>query len=393
MALPNASDVCAAIEQKLVTESGRIGPDIYRRTLNTSAWLKLIKQEPWPEEMGDTVSVLTYERSLPASPMTWSDVGQSANTANGTCVPQAQIVPFAQTLRQYNLQQGALESPRICVNDLRVAFKRKEQLANMMSVLTENSAYTWIERYRDEFTRLATHKMIVAPGLPEGTASFPLTLPTSLLTQGVLKNLYLRLIRDGAGANPLDRENARPVFGLITDSQTSEDIIKRNSDIRTDFHYSARSNELLAPLGVERSYNGFFHLIDDFGPRYDFVSGAWVRRYPYTGSAATKGTKQEIDPLYTNAAYMDSFIFHQDVYRSLVPAPITSAGGSTKFDAVSYRGDFRWRNIPDEVCNPDGNIGYFRGIFANGSKPIFPFFGYVLRHLRCDAPLEFVACS
>ena len=30
------------IEQVLINEANRIGPDIYRKTLNTSPWLKLV---------------------------------------------------------------------------------------------------------------------------------------------------------------------------------------------------------------------------------------------------------------------------------------------------------------------------------------------------------------
>jgi hypothetical protein len=343
--------------------------------------------------MGDTISVLTYERSLPTTNTAWQDIGQSTGQASGTCLPPVDKIEFAQTLRQYNLQHKAIESLPICVNDLRVAFKRQEQLSNMMAALTENTAYQWIDRNRDEFTRVATHKVIAAAGNPEGTASFPLTAPTSGLTQGLLKKYYMKLVRDGGGNNPLDRENARPVFGLITDSETSENIIQRNADIRSDYRYSTKVNELLAPLGIERSYGGFFHMIDDFGPRWDFVGGAWVRRLPYESSAATKGNKWDIAGSYESAAYMDSYIFHQDVAITLVPEPIGAAGGGVKFDPVSYRGNFTWRNIPEKICNPDGTIGYFRGIFASGTKPKFPYYGYVIRHLRCSTPLDTILCS
>jgi len=384
----------ANVEQLLETEAGRIGPDIYRRTLNTSPWLKLVKQDAWPDEMGDTISVMVYERSLPDSQLTWSNVSSNDGTGN-TCLPTPANIEFGQTLRQYNLQQAAIVSPDICVNDLRFAVKRQEQLSNIMQILTENSAYAWIDRYRDEYTRIATHKVIATTGLPEGSTAFPSTLPTSRLTPGILRNQYMRLIRDGGGNNPLDRENARPVFGLICSSETSYNIIMEDASLRNDFRYTTRVNELLAPLGIERSYNGFFHLIDDFAPRWDWdsVNNVWIRRYPYVSSAATHGNRWEIDPNYEAAAYEDSFIFHMDVYKSLIPAPITAPGGNTRFDPVVYRGDFKWRNIPNKDTNPDGTIGFFRGVFSSGSKPIFPQYGYVIRHLRCAADLEFAACS
>ena len=65
-----------SIEQLLVKEAGRIGPEIYRRTVDTSAWLKLTKQEQFPEEMGDVISSVTFERFYPSSSI-------AASTANG----------------------------------------------------------------------------------------------------------------------------------------------------------------------------------------------------------------------------------------------------------------------------------------------------------------------
>lgn len=382
------------IEQQLVMEAGRIGPDIYRRTLNMSPWLKLTKQEEFPEEMGYIISVLTYERSVPRYPLVWTDVGVSDGQLGGTCLPPVTEVNWAQTVRQYQLQHMALESPPLCVNDLRVSFRRKEQLTNMMYVLTENSAYAWINRYRDEYSRIATHQIIAAPGFPDGWGSgFPLTVPEATLTQGILRKFYMKLNRDGGSLNPLDRENGRPVYGLITDAETSENIIKFNEDIRQDIRFSSRVNELLAPLGVERSYAGFFHIIDDLPARWDFVNGAWVRRYPYTSVPASQGQKAEIDPLYEGAAYTDSVIYHNDVLIALVPSPITAPGGNTRFDPVSYRGEFKWLNILHQTDNPDGTIGFFRAIFMQGSKPVIPNFGYVIRHLRCDTPLDPSGCA
>lgn len=382
------------IDQLLINESGRIGPDIYRKTLNTSPWLKLVKQDTWPDEMGDVISVLTYERSLYANPLAWNTVTYNTGTGSN-CLPEAQVINFAQTLRTYNLKQTALESPPICVNDLRFTMKRKEQLSNVFSILQENTSWAWQERYRDEFTRLAEHKMVAfGSGLPENSAAFPLTEPNSRLTQGILDRIYLKLVRDGAGNNPMGRQNGKPEFTIICSPETSDMLIRDDANVRNDYRWNpGKVNELLAPLGCDRSYRGFYHLIDMFPPRWDFVSGQWVRRYPYAGVPATQGSKFDVSPAYEAAAYEDTVVFHQDVYTSLIPAPITSPGGNTKFDPVSYRGDFKWKNILDKETNPDGTIGYFRGVLSSGSKPVRPEWGYVIRHRRCDVPLGLVACS
>ena len=492
------------IEQLLINEANRIGPDIYRKTLNTSPWLKLIKKDTWPDEMGQSINVLTYERSLPINSLAWSSsstsgsgslsnwsgvtldpvsssayqtavaaaataytsatagsptaatvlaaktaydtaitaanalynngtsAAGSANPGPGTAVPTAQIVNFAQTLRSYNLTQTAIQSPAISVNDLRFSLKRKEQLSNIFDILSENTSYAWQDRFRDEYVRLSQNKIVAnvtstgalvsftgenavfadVASLTGGSSSATLAqlgyvppvgsnAPASILTQGILDRVYMKLIRDGAGTNALDRENSRPVFGIICSSETSRNLIHDNPDIRQDYRWSSKVNELLTPLGIERSYAGFFHMVDDWGPRYNLVTpitgtttggGAFVRVYPYKMVATTQGYKWDINPAYESATYEDTIVFHQDVFQNLVPKPITSVGAAS-FDAVSYMGEFKWRNIPHRDDNPDGNIGFFRAVLSAGSKPIRPEWGYVIRHLRASTPLGLLNTS
>ena len=56
-----------AIDAALVQEAGRIGADIHKRTLHTSAWMDLIKQSPFPEGMGYTQQTMIYDRALPTT--------------------------------------------------------------------------------------------------------------------------------------------------------------------------------------------------------------------------------------------------------------------------------------------------------------------------------------
>lgn len=424
---------CTNIENLLITESGRIGADIYRKTLNTSPWTTLVKQEAWPDEMGVSVSVMVYERTLPtyasgASNISFVDVGYNANVTGanqaiapatgyglnggnnnfvsdaspGTCAVTGQNLGFAQTLRTYNLQQAAINSPDICLNDLRFPIRRQEQLRNIMAVMTENTQYAWENRYRDEYVRLAftnvnanVTDLQAASG--QSKSNFGETnLPSSRLTQGILRYFYSKLIRDGAGQNAYGKENGAPVFLLITSPESSDDLIKLNADIRQDLRW-AKPNELIQPLGVERSYAGFYHLVDNMTPRYNFdntkpAGSKWVRVLPYTTNSTTKGTRYIPNNDYYTAEYEDSIIFHPDVFTSLVAKPISGTGAAS-FDPQSYRGDFRWRNIPNRECNPDGTIGFFRAIFSSGSKPVRPELGVVIRHKRCPADFGIVGCT
>jgi len=382
------------IDQIMVTVAGVLSSTINRKSLNTSPWLKLVKKDRFPDEMSDVISVLVFERQLPTTTQQWNDVVDSTGTGPGSCVPAAQLVELGSTTRTYNLQQSALESPPLCVWDLRFAVKRSEQLANMEGVLTENSAWAWIERYRSEYVRVCGHKRVTNLTFQDGGSSaHPNQAPTSLLKQGHLDTVYMQMIRDGAGLNPLGRDNGMPQFGVIISPEASESVKRENANIREDFRNSNRVNELLAPLGVDFPYKGFYHFQDPFCRRFSGQDWANDEVPPYIAEAATKGNRYIVNPAYETALYEEAIVFHQDVMTSMVPAPITAPGGKTQFEPQKYMGDWKWLNIQDAVTNPDKTIGYFRGLFSNGTKEVRPEWGTSIIHVRCGTPLALQTCA
>ena len=110
---------------------------------------------------------------------------------------------------------------------------------------------------------------------------------------------------------------------------------------------------------------------------------AWLRvpQFVYNSSTA----KRIPNPDWLIATWEDSFIFHQDACVSKVPRPITSVG-KANFQAVNYAGEIKWTNYDDKDNNPDGTIGQFRCVLANGTKPLNPEFGIVIRHLAVPRP-------
>ena len=114
-------------------------------------------------------------------------------------------------------------------------------------------------------------------------------------------------------------------------------------------------------------------MVDDLAPRYTLSNHALTRVPPYVVS----GNKIIPNTAYESAAIEVAFILVDNVMESLIPTPITSAPGMT-FDPVNYRGEYKWTNIPDASINPDGTIGFFRGIMASASKPIKTDFGFVI---------------
>lgn len=415
----NPTDSNTAIDTILTQEANRIGQDIHRRTLHVSPWMDLIKQTSFPDGMGYTLGTLIYDRALPTTTAngstlgnSWIDVGgsEAASLATASTLDQVLIgakdtfigagsnnangksfISFGRQLKQYSLKRATVESPKINVEDLRFAAYRTEQLRAVMDALTDATRYSWEERYRDEYDRIvgnyviceATGTTIVSSG-KEGNQSADIDFgastatPSANVSNKILDSIYFRLVRAGAGTNAYGRENARPVFALVCSSEASY-FLQTEAGFRDDVRYNnAKVSELIAPLGVEKSFRGFYHLIDDLAPRFsDDGDGNLTRVQPYTASSGiiTPNASYETAPI--EAAY----ILHQDVMESQIPEPVTGASGLT-FDPVNYRGKFNWKNIPSVDINPDGTIGFFRGVLASATKPIKTEFGFVVLFQR-----------
>ena len=446
------ADGTTAINTVLAEEANRIGKDIHAETLHTSPWIDLIKQTNFPDQSGYNLTTLIYDRAIPVSTANTPDattagdtdlsVGGGADwtsiaattgtdsfagaathlqntadamaTENGpTTVNGTSYIHFAKKLRQYNISKAAIESPRIAIEDLRFAAHRADQLRAMMGLLSEATRYTWENRYRDEFERLAGNLVSCTTtgtvirdtvdgdndgtsddsfsgvSLHAGVSHSTLDLadsgasqadisPTANISNAILDKVYYRLVRSGAGNNAYGRENGRPVFALVCSSEASYQL-QTEAGFRDDVRYNnAKVSDLIAPLGVEKSFRGFYHLCDDLAPRFTLCTGALTRVLPYT---VADGITSLNDTAYEAADYEAAYIIHPDVMESQIPSPLGNTGGIS-FDPVSYKGDFKWLNIQDAVINPDGTIGFFRGILASASKPIKPDFGYVILFKR-----------
>jgi hypothetical protein len=394
----------------LTEEANRIGSDIHAETVHTSPWIDLIKKSSFPSDMGYQLNTIIYDRALPVrdgdgdgSTSDETVVGLGAWTGLGTAEsgprtgflgspavkdvlgPQngKAFIDFTRQLKSYSLQRAVIESPRINIEDLRFAAHRQEQLRAIMDTLKQSTRFSWEERYRDEYDRLCGFFLnCAASGTGTGVAKVVattgltgLTASAANISNKVLDGVYFKLVRAGAGVKPYGRENGRPVFGLVLSSEASY-ALQTEAGFRDDVRYnSAKVSDLIAPLGVEKAFRGYYHLVDDLAPRYSFAGGAYTRVNPYILNTATGVI--EPNSAYDSASYEAAYVLHEEVMEALIPEPISGVAG-LQFNPVNYKGDFRWTNIPNEVTNPDGTVGFFRGILAAASKPIKTGFGHVI---------------
>ena len=419
-----------AVNTILAEEANRIGSDIYSRTLHTSPWLDLTKQTAFADGMGYQQTTLVYDRAIATTEAggttvgaNWADLGTLSTGGNqfdtsvGTGVQplddaaddvqggrgtgsadKRAFVQFGKQLKKFNLQRAVIESPRISLEDLRFAAHRQEQLRAIMDIMTQVTRNTWETRYREEFDKVSDNLVICKSASStftagkEGSATVDQTITatniTGNLSNAILDKVYFRQVRAGAGSNAYGRENGRPVFALVLSSEASYQL-QTEAGFRDDVRYNnAKVSDLIAPLGVEKSFRGFYHLIDDLAPRFeqdtdtdgsgsDTADGTLnlVEPYSVSGGVATPNAS------YESASYEAAFVLHPEVCEAQIPNPMTGSNGIS-FDPVNYRGKFDWKNIANEVTNPDGTIGFFRGVLASATKPIKTEFGYVILFKR-----------
>lgn len=393
-----ASIECSAIDSLFQTESGRFSIDIRDRIIETSPWQRFTKIGKFPLGMGAVISDLTIERVLTDSVETdWTDV--AINTGSGVvnkgCIPDPTALDFGHTVRTWGLETKSYMTPCICLDDLKQDFAIRDQVGKTVDALTFLTQYVLDNRYRYAYAN-SVDIISVRPNFPSVAGYDNLNAlqpPTSVMTQDVL-NKYRRLaIRNGAGRNALGMENGQPVLGYVTSDEASDDIIRRNSDIRQDVRF-AQPSALVAPLGVERSFRGLYHIIDPFLPRFTYAGGVWTRVKPFVSSGASDGTKWEPNPDYEAAPYELQYLYHQDVMEIMVQQVGPDIPDAPFTDRPEYyTGQFFWLNIPHATQNPLGKIGRWLSIFTNAVRTPHPELGKAFMVKRCVNDTSFGQCT
>jgi hypothetical protein len=389
---------CSTVNSLFQRETGRFSVDIQQRYQVESPWGRLVRVGKFPLGMGTSLNEITVERVLSGSVENdWSNVSTSNGTSSNGCVPSTNDLSFGQTVQNWNLQTKSYQTPCICLDDLKTSFQVESQVSKTVEQLTQLTKTVLDNRRRSEYLRLVPK---IQSGYSteytnlNGVGGVP--VPTLQLSQDQLDVIRVQLIRDGAGHNPLGRENGAAVLGLITSPETSRALLRNNSELRQDIRYATPS-ELVQPLGVDRSFGGYYHLVDFEVPRFTYTTsggGTYTQVYPFVQSATTTGYKWESNPAYNAAPYEAAFIFHPDVYEEAVQQVGPNIPGAAFDDyPYYYSGQFFWLNIRDSINNPLGKIGRWLAIFQSGSRPLQPWLGRVVIHKRCPNDLAFASCT
>lgn len=386
---------CAALNDFMARESGRISGEIARRGRVSSPWVAVLEKDFFPDEIGHTLVRVIYQRTIPNSAGAWTEIVSSATGTNpsAACNPTASVLSSRQTTTTASLAEYVLDSDEICITDARASYRFRDQIREIKRNFEKNVTDLWEDRHRDQYVaalpnanKYCFNGGALVPSLPVANA------PDSQIHQDALDYVRWKMVHDGAGEEgAYGKIDGQPIFTVFMSSEQQRALIKGEESIRMDYRYAAPA-ELLKPFGVNRVYSGFYHLIDDKAPRWDLeeVGGvtSWVRVPFYSESSGVA----IVNPDYEAALYEDVIVYHPKVTKCLMQKPLSSLGSGANVKAWDYSGEVQWINEYDKACNKYKDNGYWSARLRAAYSSIIPEYGYLIRVLRCPGSLGTTAC-
>lgn len=398
---------CDAVTNMFIAETGRIGPELFRRSAAKRPIVGLVGSDRgvWPHQMGTTISNMTFERSFSTSTSDpWVDMDPSDGADANACLPPVSIVGFGQTQRTYGVKQFALQTEDFCIKDILFDWQFAKNLKAVVNNLSDRTQWEWARKFTADYVDLAGHNLTLQRGtsggiIDNGSNGYSTSQPpTAHLDFGTLETIYTAVMREGGSVRGTAEDTGAPVLEVIMSDEQYRLLLRDNPSLATNINYAwmgAKDDNPLLPGGYtkkRRLFGNYVIWTDPYPRRFALTDGAYVEIPVWVSSSTTKGNKQSINPAWLAAPYEEVVIYHPDNYRSLAYNTNTNPAPGWKFDPVNSMGDWVLRNILDKVCNPRGDIVFWDAVFADAAEPINPEVGYTLLVLRCNYPLSLLSC-
>ena len=388
---------CEAINNYLAYESSRLSNWFgTKKVFPNSPELQLITREEYPTGMGTDFRYLTYERLAPTSILSWSSASAFSASGEGAdcgaCANSFNALDVGYTTRTATLYKYEVKSRMVCVEDFKWAWQVKQQLDAIKDQLGNWVKLAWEQRAREDMFTFTKYKVVCDGSIygnnsATGATSYPAACATDVLQQALLDAYYAILYRDGAAEGAVGMEGGAPILPLIIGPEASRALRLQNTNDRNDLHYSDPKS-LTKGLFVSSVYHNFAHVITPFPRRFTCAGGAYTEVAPFTSESKTVLTGAELSAAYKNAPYEEATIWNRTVMNHMVPKPISSPGGGTSFDPVSYTGEWVWKNIADQDgTNVFNTQGRFYGRLFVSPRPLYPERGVSIVFRRCNPDL------
>lgn len=392
-----------AQELKLVTMTNLLNANMFSTFARTSPWnSQMIMTGEWTDGVGDSGRIATFGATDPRPK--WMNINLDSTSDQ---IPIT-VNDTGATEYSYSRFITRLASQKLDVLRMRQSWQAKQQAENVVKQLVRAVGNTWSRFYRESYIKIASYKLIPTKAGVVGLDvvnhdinSMPEVKPEAALNDDLMNQAWQLLINEGAGESAALMNQGSPVFLAYTSKDTVDFILRHNEVIRKDWNFAeaaeGKDATLLRQLGVKWTYKGFTYIVDNMNPRYTFddskqTGQKWVEVPQYIKVETTVGNRYVPNPAYMNAPYEDTIIFVKDVYKSLVPRPV-SAYGQAKWDPVTYAGELTWVNNKDNSGNYMGTQGLFIATLSAAPMPVFPRHGVVIRHIRTTAGRELVGAD
>lgn len=387
---------CQAVSNALSYETGRIGPDLFRRSVRERPIIGLLSETrgTWTNGMGVTVSNMTFERSMSTSTSNpWVAVAPSDGASVNACLPSVTTVTFGQTQRNMTPETMALETGYFCIRDILFDWQFAKNLEAIKGMLAKRSSWEWARKFTQDYYGIAGHNLTVRTSgiVDNGTNGYDTSNPpTATLDFGTLEEIYQAQYREGTSVQMFTTEDTGAPAGMaIMSDEMYKNILRQNPTLATRINYAwmgEKDGNPLLPSGIEkrrRLFDNWVIFTDPYPRRFALTGGVYVEIPVWVSSSTTKGNKQEINPSWLAAPYEETIIFHPDNYRSMAYNTVTNPAPGWNFDPLNSMGEWSLRNILERDCNPDGDQVFWRAVFGDVAEPINPQVGYTILSLRC----------
>lgn len=398
--MANSPNDIQAQDLKLVTMTNLLNATMYSTFARTSPWnSQMIMSGEWTDGVGDSGRIATFGATDPRPE--WMNISLDSTSDQ---IPIT-VNDTGATIYSYSRFITRLASQKLDVLRMRQSWQAQQQAENVVKQLVRAVGNTWSRFYRQSYINIASYKLIPTKAgivgldvVSNDINSMPEVKPEAALNDNLMNQVWQVLINEGAGESAAFMDQGSPVFLAYTSKDTVDFILRENQIIHKDWNFAeaaeGKEATLLRQLGVKWTYKGFTYIVDNMNPRYTFddtkpTGQKWVEVPQYIKSKTAVGSRYVQNPAYLNAPYEDTIVFVKDVYKSLVPRPV-SAYGQAKWDPVTYAGELTWVNNKDNNGNYMGTQGLFIATLSAAPMPVFPRHGVVIRHIRTTSGRDLV---
>lgn len=401
---------CTDVFQALQMASESLGKSIHRKASSKSVWLNALPKGSYPLGTGLTQTTFRVENSMPTNDeLAWEDIATTTaagqvnmDAGDGLCARTWNDVEWGMKEQTFSPQRISIRGPQVCKENLKYRHNAANFLRAYLEEITKHSKRILENKIANEYMEKARQVTLSGASGSEalndtdagaGALTSATLADTVSLLPGHLDQLAIKLIESGATEGDsngfVELGPNGPVFPLIIGMEAANNLIKADSNVRTDYRESSKSNELLAAIGADKVVGNFRLIVvtnpprfkrNDAGTGYDRVS----ENEALTGSEITKGTGTKVRALYTAKTgtgagiYEGAIALVPSVMRQLVvPAQVP---GNLGFSPDSYSGDwkfitggYKWSGgSSDEACeDPLESFGRHVGSYEMAFEPVF----------------------